>query len=58
MVARADESLDATMVVKLTRKHDGAVLLQDCGLHAGCEVMNSRGELEAGIRRPQRDEDR
>jgi hypothetical protein len=50
MAARADESLDATMQVKLTRKRDGAVLLDDCGLHAGVEVMNERGELEAGVR--------
>jgi hypothetical protein len=49
MVSRADESLDASMQVKLTRKRDGAVLLEDCGLHAGCEVMNDRGELEAGL---------
>jgi hypothetical protein len=50
MVARADESLDATMQVKLVRKRDEAVLLQDCGLHAGCEVMDDRGELEAGLK--------
>jgi hypothetical protein len=50
MVARAEESLRATMQVKLTRKRDGVVLLDDCGLHAGVEVMNGSGELEAGVR--------
>jgi tocopherol cyclase len=52
MVARADESLDATMRAKLTDLRTGEVLLDDCGLHAGCEVMDVKGELEAGVWRP------
>jgi len=52
MVARADESLNAEMMVRLTRKRDRVVLLNDCGLHAGCEVMNSKDELGAGVWRP------
>jgi hypothetical protein len=52
MVARADESLDATMRVRLTDLRTGAVLLDDCGLHAGCEVMDTQGELAAGVWRP------
>jgi len=52
MVARADESLNAEMLLKLTRKHDGTVLLDDCGLHAGCEVMDAKGELSAGVWHP------
>ena len=52
MVARADESLDATMRVKLTSLRDGVVLLDDCGLHAGCEVMDVKRELEVGVWRP------
>ena len=52
MVARADESLDAIMHVKLTSLRDGAVLLDDCGLHAGCEVMDVRGELAVGVSTP------
>ena len=52
MVARADESLNASMCVKLTRKRDGAVLLDDCGLHAAVEVMDQAGELAAGVWRP------
>ena len=57
MVARADESLDATMHVRLTSLPDGAVLLDDRGLHAGCEVMDTKGELAAGVwhPRPSRD---
>ena len=55
MVARADESLDSTMRVKLVRLRDGAVLLDDCGLHAGCEVMDDRGELERGVRKADED---
>ena len=47
MIARADESLDATIRARLTRNRDGAVLLDDIGLHAGVEVMDSRGELAA-----------
>lgn len=50
MIARADESLNAEMRVRLTRKRDGAVLLDDCGLHAGCEVMDAERELSAGLR--------
>ena len=49
MVARADESLDATIRVRLMRRADGATLLDDCGVHAGCEVMDDRGELREGI---------
>jgi hypothetical protein len=49
MVARADESLDATMKVRLERRSDGAVLLSDTGLHGGCEVMDERGELGKGV---------
>jgi tocopherol cyclase len=52
MVARADESLDAQMRVKLTRLRDGAVLLDDVGLHAGVEVMDEKCELGAGVFRP------
>jgi hypothetical protein len=52
MVARADESLDATMRVRLTSLRDGVVVLDDCGLHAGCEVMDVKRELEAGVWRP------
>ena len=52
MVARADESLDAQIRVKLTRLHDGAVLLDDIGLHAGVEVMDEKCELEAGVFHP------
>ncbi len=52
MVARADESLDATMRVKLTSLRDGVVVLDDCGLHAGCEVMDVERELEVGVWRP------
>ncbi len=49
MVARADESLDATMRAKLTDVRTGEVLLDDCGLHAGCEVMDLKGELAPGV---------
>ena len=52
MVARADESLDAQIRVKLTRLSDGEVLLDDCGLHAGVEVMDVKGELQAGVFTP------
>ena len=50
MIARADESLGATMRAKLTRLSDGAVLLDDCGRFAGVEVMDRLGELEKGVR--------
>ena len=56
MVARAYESLNAEMLVKLTRKRDGVVLLDDCGLHAGCEVMDAKGELAAGVWHPRESE--
>ena len=52
MVARADESLDAQVRVKLTRLRDGVVLIDDEGLHAGVEVMDEKCELEAGIWHP------
>jgi len=52
MVARADESLGATMRATLTRLSDGEVLLDDCGLFAGVEVMDQLGELEKGVWRP------
>ena len=52
MVARADESLDASMRAKLTNLRTGEVILDDCGLHAGCEVMDVKGELAAGVWRP------
>jgi tocopherol cyclase len=52
MVARADESLDAQIRLKLTRLHDGAVLLDDLGLHAGVEVMDEKCELDAGVFHP------
>lgn len=52
MVERADESLEASMQVRLTRLRDGAVLLDDCGLHAGCEVMDTKDELSAGVWHP------
>jgi tocopherol cyclase len=52
MAARADESLDAQLRAKLTRLHDGVVLLDDVGLHAGVEVMDEKCELEGGIFRP------
>jgi hypothetical protein len=51
MVARADESLGATMRARLTNTSTGEVLLDGTGLHAGCEVMDDRGELPAGVRR-------
>ena len=57
MIARADESLDALMHVKLTRLRDGAVLIDDEGLHAAVEVMDEKCELEAGIWRPKPAED-
>jgi hypothetical protein len=50
MVARADESLDSTMQVRLTNLRTGEVLLDDLGCHAGCEVMDKSGELVAGVR--------
>jgi tocopherol cyclase len=56
MVARADESLNAEMLVKLKRKRDGVVLLEDCGLHAGCEVMDAKGELVTGVWHPKESE--
>lgn len=52
MIARADESLGATVRAKLTRNQDGAVLLDDTGLHAGVEVMDRAGELAAGVVHP------
>lgn len=52
MTARADESFDATIFARLTRTGDGAVLLDASGLHAGVEVMDSRGELAAGVSTP------
>ena len=52
MVARADEALDAQIRLKLTRLHDGVVLLDDIGLHAGVEVMDEKCELEAGVFHP------
>ncbi len=54
MVARADESLDATMRVRLTSLEDGAVLLDDCGLHAGCEVMDTKASWRPGSGIPSR----
>ncbi len=35
--------------LKLTRLRDGAVLLDDVGLHAGVEVMDEKRELAAGV---------
>jgi hypothetical protein len=52
MVARADESLDATMRVKLTDIRTAEVLFEGCGQHAGCEVMDRKGELGAGVQPP------
>ena len=52
MVARADEALDAKIRLRLTRLSDGAVLLDDLGLHAGVEVMDEKGELSAGVFHP------
>lgn len=52
MIARADESLDAQLRAKLTRLHDGAVLLDDIGLHAGVEAMDEKCELGAGVFHP------
>jgi tocopherol cyclase len=51
MVARADESLDARIRAKLTRKRDGAVLLDGVGVHSGVEVMDEKRELEMGVSR-------
>ena len=52
MIARADESLNAEMLLKLTRESDGKVLLDECGLHACCEVMDEKCELSAGVWHP------
>ena len=52
MIARADESLNAEILVKLTHQRDHTVILDDCGLHAGCEVMDVKGELAAGVWHP------
>jgi tocopherol cyclase len=52
MVARADEAIDARIKLKLTRLRDGAVLLDDTGLHAGVEVMDQKQELAAGVFHP------
>ena len=52
MIARADESLNAEILLRLTRESDGKLLLDDCGLHAGCEVMDEKGELSAGVWHP------
>jgi hypothetical protein len=52
MVARADESLDATMQVRLTNVPSGEVLFDDRGRHAGCEVMDDKGELVVGVQAP------
>lgn len=57
MVSRADESFDAQLRVKLTRRSDDLVLLNDVGLHAGVEVMNDQHELEKGIFQPLRADD-
>jgi hypothetical protein len=57
MVARADESLDALMHVRLERLKDRAVLVDDEGLHAAVEVMDEKCELEAGIWHPKAVED-
>ena len=54
MVARADESLDATMRVRLTDLKTDGVIFDGLGRHAGCEVMDDSGELLAGVRPPQR----
>jgi tocopherol cyclase len=48
MIARADESLDATLGAIL-RTGDGEVLLDGIGMHAGVEVMDADGELSAGV---------
>jgi hypothetical protein len=40
------------MRAKLTDVRTGMVLLDDCGLHAGCEVMDAMGELAKGVWRP------
>lgn len=57
MVARADEALDASIQVKLTRLRDRAVLLDDLGLHAGVEVMDEKCELSAGVFHPLKADD-
>lgn len=57
MVARADESLNSQVRVKLTRLRDKVVLVDDEGLHAGVEVMDEKCELEAGIWHPKPPED-
>lgn len=52
MIARADESLGARIRVKLTRRRDGLVLLDEFGVHAGVEIMNEKHELEKGVFHP------
>ncbi len=45
------ESLDATIGVRLSR--GDSVVFEGTGLHAGVELMDESGELEAGLRRRQ-----
>ncbi|MFM9075776.1 MAG: hypothetical protein ACKORJ_09490, partial [Bacteroidota bacterium] len=43
MEGRIQETMDARLTVKLTRRSDGATILDDTGVHAGLEVA---GEVE------------
>ncbi|MFM8349097.1 MAG: tocopherol cyclase family protein [Bacteroidota bacterium] len=45
MEGRIQETMDARLTVKLTRRSDGATILDDTGVHAGLEVAGEVGRI-------------
>ena len=45
MEGRIQETMDARLYVRLTRRKDGSVLLDDTGIHAGLEVAGDIGKI-------------